>query len=213
MTVLLGTVLLLSLVDINTDLSDRNFLVIGGAFLAVVLGPWLLLRRSDPGVIRYRWIPLRFRKRDIAYVLLSVPLAWGVIELYFTLNPWMPTHWTLPAEQDVEQVWRLFVGINCVGIWDELFFVNTVFAVLRSLFPYRWANAGQAVVYASVLYDMAFTGWGLVFVPVFAWTQGAMFEGSEGLIHVVLVHLIVDFFLFSAIVHYYYPGFSLLGWH
>ena len=28
-------------------------------------------------------------------------------------------------------------GINGVGIWDELFFVNTVYAVLRSLFPYR----------------------------------------------------------------------------
>ena len=212
MSVLSGAVLLLGFTDINTNLENTNFIVLGASFLAVILVPYLVLKRTDPGVITYRWLPKRFRWLDVIYVLISIPLAFAVVKLYFHVNPWMPTHWSLPAKQSVEHVWRLFVGINCVGIWDELFFVNTTFAVLRSVFPYRWANAGQSVVYASVLYDMAFTGLGVLIVPIFAWTQGAMFESSEGLIWVVLVHLIVDFFLFTAIVQYHYPGFSL-GFH
>lgn len=213
MGVLLAMIALLAAAPIDTDTSDRGFLVLGSFFLAVILVPALILGRTDPGVIRFRVFPRRIRKLDLLYTAISIPLAWGVIALYWKLTPEMPTHWFLPAEQSTEAVWRLFIGINCVGIWDELFFVNTVFAVLRSIFPYRLANAGQAVVYASVLYDMAFTGAGIVIVPIFAWTQGAMFEKSESLIWVLLVHLIVDFFLFEAILHHYYPGFSLLGWH
>ena len=39
---------------------------------------------------------------------------------------------------------KLFVGINCVGIWDELFFVNVVFNLLRVEFPFWVANFAQA---------------------------------------------------------------------
>ena len=54
-------------------------------------------------------------------------------------------------------------------------------------------------------------GAGLIIVPIFAWTQGSMFEESENLLYVLVVHLIVDFFLFAAILHHYYPGYRL-GW-
>lgn len=212
MTVLYVVILALGVVDINTRLTNANFLMVGSAFLFVLVYPYLAVGRRTPGLITYRFLPKRFLARDLIYIAISIPLAWLIIKVYFSLNPWMPTQWTLPPEKDMEQVWRLFAGINMVGIWDELFFVNTVFGILRTLFPYRWANAGQSVVYASVLYDMAFTGWGVLIVPAFAWTQGAMFRSSEGLLSVLIVHLIVDFFLFAAIVQHYYPGFSL-GWH
>jgi membrane protease YdiL (CAAX protease family) len=104
------------------------------------------------------------------------------------------------------------MGINGVGIWDELFFINICFAALRYLFPFRIANPAQAVIYTSVLYDMAFTGWGPVFVAVLALTQGFMYERSKVLIWVLIVHLIVDYFLFQAIVDHYYPDFSV-WWH
>jgi hypothetical protein len=126
------------------------------------------------------------------------------------VNPDVPTHWYLPPHPDPEQSWRLFVGINCVGVWDELFFVNTVFAVLRSVFPYRTASVAQAVVYTSVLYRMAFTGIGPFIIYLFALTQAAMFEKSENLLYVLLVHLIVDAFLFAAILGHYYPAFRLI---
>jgi len=202
MGVLLWCIAVLAFAPIETDTSNRGFLHLGSFFAMVIVFPALLLRRTDPGVIRYRFWPRRFRKLDITYVLISIPLAWAVLKLYWHLTPEMPTHWTLPPSQDGEQTWRLFTGINCVGVWDELFFVNTVYAILRSIFPFRIA----------VLYDMAFTGAGLVIVPIFAWTQGSMFEESENLLYVLVVHLIVDFFLFSAIVQHHSPGFSL-GWH
>jgi len=213
MGVLLGCAALLAFAPIETDTSNRGFLVLGSFFLAVVLLPGLILGRTDPGVIRFRIVPRRLRKLDLLYTAVAIPLAWGIVTFYFRVNPYLPTHWVLPATRDTNAVWRLFGGINSVGIWDELFFVNTVFAILRSIFPFRIANAAQAVLYTSVLFDMAFTGIGPVVVYLFAWTQGAMFEASESLLFVLLVHLIVDFFLFTAIVHSYYPGFSLLGWH
>ena len=103
---------------------------------------------------------------------------------------------------------RLVAGINCVGIWDELFFVNTVYGLLRGVFPARIANPAQAVVYTSVLYDMAFTGHGVWIVYLFALTQGLMYEKSRVLLWVLIVHLIVDLWLVLAIVQWHYPGHS-----
>ena len=114
-----------------------------------------------------------------------------------------------PAEPDPAIIKRLFAGINLVGIWDELFFVNTAFALLRSLFNFRVANTMQAILYTAVLYDMAFTGCGIFIVFFFAWTQGSMFEKSESLLWVLLVHLIVDYFLVAFIVQAYYPDYGL----
>jgi len=209
MGVLLGAVAVLAVAPINTDTSTRHFIALGIPFAAVLAGPYLALKRTDPGVIRYRFLPKRFRWLDVFYVVISIPLAWLAFELYFkVLNPWVPTHWHLPPQPAAEPSWRLFIGINCVGIWDELFFVNTVFAVLRSVFPFRVANVAQAVVYSSVLTRMAFTGIGPVLVFLFALTQGSMFEESESLVYVLLVHVIVDVFLLSAIFNHYYTGFT-----
>jgi hypothetical protein len=57
---------------------------------------------------------------------------------------------------------------------------------------------------------MAFTGAGPFIVYLFALTQGAMFKESDSLLYVLVVHLIVDAFLFAAILHHYYPGAPLL---
>lgn len=206
MRVLLATIVILAAADINTSLETRNFLMVSIPFFLAVVIPAFALERTDPGVIRYRFWPRKFRRLDVFYTLLSIPLAWAVFQFYWWVNPEQYQQWTLPAGMSKdEQIARLFLGINMVGIWDELFFVNTVFAILRSLFAFRVANAFQAVVYAAVLTDMAFIGIGPVLVYLFAWTQGSMFEKSENLLFVLIVHLIVDFFLVAAIVHSYDP--------
>jgi hypothetical protein len=212
MGVLLGLVVLLACAPIRTSTDSRHMAVLGLFFLAVVVLPGLLLRRTDPGVIAWRILPRRLRWRDLVYVAVSVPLAMGVLHLwFFRINPWMPTHWVLPAAPDPEQTRRLIVGINLVGIWDEIFFINTVYGILRSLFPQKLANAAQAVVYTSVLYTMAFTGMGPLVIYLFALTQGAMYEGSRSLLWVLIVHLVVDLFLVAAILHFYYPGMRVPG--
>lgn len=212
MGVLLGLVVLLACAPIRTGTDPKHMATLGLFFLAVVVLPGLVLHRTDPGVIAWRIFPRHLRWRDLVYVAVSVPLAMGVLHLwFFRINPELPTHWALPAIPDPDQTRRLIVGINLVGIWDELFFINTVYGILRSIFPTRVATAVQALVYASVLYTMAFTGIGPLVVYLFALTQGAMYEGSRSLLWVLIVHLIVDLFLVAAILHFYYPHMSVPG--
>jgi membrane protease YdiL (CAAX protease family) len=207
MGALLAVVLLLSIVPIGTDLTLRNFFLLGSAFLGALLLPLVALGRERPRVIEYRIIPRRLDRLECAYVLFSVPFAWAVVSVYFfKWTPQMPLQWPLAGDHSHAQVARFVTGINCVGIWDELFFINTVYAVLRSLYPARAANLAQAVVYTSVLYDMAFIGAGPVIVYVFALIQGVMYERARTLLYVLVVHLIVDAFLVAAVLHYHFPG-------
>jgi membrane protease YdiL (CAAX protease family) len=215
MGILLGCVIFLSLIDINPSLSDKNFLTLSTAFTLVIIVPALVLHfGGDKGLIRFRFWPVHWRKQDVIYTILSVPLAWVVLKSYewgnreFFDNE-LFRQWSMPPEADEGEIRRLFIGINLVGIWDELFFVNTCFAMLRSLFRFRIANALQAVIYTAVLYDMAFVGCGVFIVFLFAWTQGSMFEKSESLLWVLIVHLIVDYFLVAFIVQSYYPSYGL----
>ena len=83
--------------------------------------------------------------------------------------------------------------------------------ILRSLFAFRIANPVQAVLYTAVLFDMAFAGIGPLLVYLFAITQGSMFEESESLLYVLIVHLIVDYFLYWEIVNGQYPGYVQTG--
>jgi hypothetical protein len=208
--ILLACILALAFAPIHTDLSTPHFISLGSVFLLVVLVPAVLMHRLARGEQRWRFWPRQFSWRDLIYTMISIPLAWGVIEVYFFhLNPGLAGHWHLPAEFSREAIERLAIGINCVGIWDELFFVNTVYAIMRGVFPARIANPAQAVVYTSVLYDMAFTGHGAWIVYLFALTQGVMYEKSRVLLYVLIVHLIVDAFLVMAIVQYHYPHRSL----
>jgi len=204
---------LLAVAPISTDTSARGFVLLGTFFVLALALPTLILRRERPALITFAFWPKRLEPLEILYTLLAVPLAWGAFALYFgVLSPEVPFNWTLPPEPDSGELLRLFIGINLVGIWDELFFINVGYAVLRGLFGPCTANLAQAVIYTTVLWTMAFRGVGPVFVYLFALTQGAMYERSRVLLWVLVVHLIVDYFLFLAIVSAHYPDFSV-WWH
>ena len=210
---LAASVLVLGVAPINTDTSNEHVLILGTAFLLAILLPTLILWRQKARIITFKLLPDELDWVEIFYTLLSVPLAWGVLQLYFfVLSPEVPFNWLLPSEPQTEPLLRLFLGINAVGIWDELFFINVSYAIVRSLFPYLTANLAQSVIYTAVLWTMAFKGAGLLLVYVFAFTQGAMYERSRCLLWVLIVHLIVDYFLFQAIVSAYYPNFEV-WWH
>jgi membrane protease YdiL (CAAX protease family) len=204
--VLIGCVALLGLAPISPSTQTVPALTLGVFFVAVLVLPSLVLAK-DKGVIGFSWLPKEWSWLETFYVL-----AWGGFQVYFALSPHVPFHWALPPVPDDLELLKLFLGINAVGIWDELFFINLGFAVLRSVYPFWVANFAQAVLYVCVLVDMAFTGWGVVFIAFLALTQGIMFERSKVLLYVLVVHLIVDYFLFQAIVKTYYPGFKA-WWH
>lgn len=201
----------LAVAPVDPGLGWGHMAVLGLALAFCVGFPaWWLRGR---GVLEFRFWPRRLDLVDVGYTLLSIPLAWGAFALYFgVLSPEVPFNWPLPAAPDTAELLKLFGGINAVGIWDELFFVNTCYACFRALYPARVANAAQSVIYTSVLWDMAFSGWGPLFVLALALTQGAMYERSRVLLWVLLVHLIVDYFLFQAIVDAYYPTLEV-WWH
>lgn len=210
---LAAPLLLLTFAPITTDTSARGFLLLGSCFVLALVLPTLILWGERPNSITFALWPKRLESVEIVYTLLAVPLAWGAFALYFgVLSPEVPFNWSLPPEPNSGELLRLFVGINLVGVWDELFFINVCYAVLRQLFGARTANLAQAVIYTTVLWAMAFRGFGPVFVYLFALTQGAMYERSKVLLWVLVVHLIVDYFLFQAIVSAYYPNFSV-WWH
>ena len=210
---LAASVAVLGAAPINTDTSNEHVLILGTAFLLAIVLPTLILWRRKPRVITFKLIPDEFDWVEVFYTLLAVPLAWGVFQLYFFVwSPHVPFNWSLPSEPQTEPVLRLFLGINAVGIWDELFFINVSYAIIRSLFPYLTANLAQSVIYTTVLWTMAFRGVGPLLVYIFAFTQGAMYERSKSLLWVLIVHLIVDYFLFQAIVSAYYPDFEV-WWH
>ncbi|MDZ7704509.1 MAG: hypothetical protein U5L04_08520 [Trueperaceae bacterium] len=190
---LAAAVVILALAPVSTDLDPRHIVTLGSMFALAIIVPTAIL--WGKGIITFSFWPKKWEGLELLYTASAVPLAWGVFQLYFVvLHPDVPFNWTLPPEPDNVELFKLFMGINAVGIWDELFFINVSYAIIRSLFPYRIANPAQAVLYTGLLWDMAFRGlFGPVFVYVFAITQGAMFERSRVLLWVLVVHLIVDF--------------------
>ena len=210
---LAASMAVLGVAPVNTDTSNTHILILGTAFLLAIALPTIILWRQKPRIVTFKFWPDHFDWVEVFYTLLAVPLAWGVLHLYFfVLSPEVPFNWSLPPEPQTEPLLRLFLGINGVGIWDELFFINVSYAIMRSLFPYLTANLAQSVIYTTVLWTMAFRGVGPLLVYAFAFTQGAMYERSRALLWVLIVHLIVDYFLFQAIVSAYYPDFEV-WWH
>jgi len=99
-----------------------------------------------------------------------------------------------------------YIGLNLVGIWDELFFVCTVLALLRQHFPFWTANFAQAVLFTGFLYTLAFIGWCVFVIYLFALLQGYIFKQTKSLLFILAIHLTVDLVLHLAIVYLHYPA-------
>jgi hypothetical protein len=96
-------------------------------------------------------------------------------------------------------------GVNAVGLWDELFFICTVFALLRRHFTFGTANVLQTVVFFSFLWELGYRSWGPVLTVPFALLQGYIFARTRSLTYVVTVHLSFDLIIFMILVHAHTP--------
>ena len=108
---------------------------------------------------------------------------------------------TGPAVHDPEGIARLFIGTNALGIWDELFFICTCFALLRRHLPDWQANLLQAVLFTSFLWELGFKSWAPFFIYPFALLQARIFTVTKSLSYIVSVHLLFDFVLFLVLLH------------
>lgn len=191
-------------ISLKADLSDAGMLRFTVALAGAVLVPYVLSRfvlRQD--VIRF---PLRTGRRwsrtQVVYLLVVVVLAYVLLPWYF-LGSGAYENW--PTVDSSQEVARLFVGVNAVGIWDELFFVCTVLALLRLHFPFALANVLQAVVFVSFLWELGYREWGPLLTIPFALVQGWIFRRTASLTYVVTVHLLFDLVVFMVLVHAHHP--------
>lgn len=189
--------------ELDTLSMLRFTLALGGA----VLVPYLVSRfvygdratgfpwRGEPP--RRRWGALHWGW--LAGVLV---LGWLILPYYF-ISSGVYANW--PEVNTPDLVARLFVGVGAVGIWDELFFICTVFAVMLRHFPAWLANVLQAVVFVSFLWELGYRAWGPLLTIPFALVQGLIFLRTRSLGYVVTVHLLFDAVVFAVLVHAHNP--------
>jgi membrane protease YdiL (CAAX protease family) len=195
----------ISLVRVNTDISVGHMLEMGTALTVAVVVPYLVSRHVyGDHAVRF---PVRrghpWSRTERLYLLAVVVLGWMILPVYM-INSGVYQNW--PAASDVSTITRLFVGTNALGIWDELFFICTCFALLRRHYPDWQANLVQAVLFTSFLWELGFHAWGPLLIYPFALVQGWIFRWTRSLTYIVCVHLLFDLVLFLVLVHAHNRG-------
>ncbi len=201
LALIVAGLVIISLVPLNADLSIGHMAAMGTALALAVAVPWLIGRFVyKERIIRF---PMLTGKPWSLPAKLYLP---GVVILgYFVLPVYLIgsgayLNWP-DASGDPSVFWRLFIGVNSVGIWDELFFICTTYTLLRQHFPNWLANLLQAVIFSSFLWEIGYTGWGPLLTFPFALLQGYTFTLTKSFSYVVSVHLLFDLVLFLALVH------------
>lgn len=194
-----------SLIPLHAELDDAAFvrftLGLGGA---VVL-PYVLSRFVfGDRAIRFPWRGGgRWAWWQWAWLAGVIVLGWLILPFYFVTSG---VYMNWPVVDTPELIGRLFVGVGAVGIWDELFFVCTVFVLLRRHLPDLTANVLQAIVFVSFLWELGYQAWGPVLTVPFALVQGFLFLRTRSLWYIVTVHLLFDAVVFGVLVHAHNPG-------
>jgi membrane protease YdiL (CAAX protease family) len=200
-----GGLVIISTMSLVADLSDAGMARFAVTLGAAVALPYVVSRfgfRED--IIRFpvntgrRWSWLEY-----GYLVLVVVVGYLLLPVYF-LGSGAYRNW--PEISGTDEIVRLFLGVNGVGLWDELFFVCIVFALLRHHFPFWAANLLQTVVFVSFLWELGYRGWGPLLTVPFAMLQGYIFQRTRSLPYVVTVHLTFDLIIFGILVRAYNPG-------
>jgi membrane protease YdiL (CAAX protease family) len=125
-------------------------------------------------------------------------LGWLILPFYF-ITSGVYLNW--PNTVTPDEIARLFVGVNAVGTWDELFFILTVFVLFKRHFPVWQANLLQMVIFVSFLWELGYQSWGPLLTIPFALLQGWIYFQTKSLPYVLTVHLLFDAVVFLVIVH------------
>jgi membrane protease YdiL (CAAX protease family) len=197
--------LIVSAIPLKAELDNlailRFALALGGAVaVPYAISRWVYrdhaIRFPWRGGGRWSW----FQWTWLAVVLV---LGWLILPFYF-ITSGVYLNW--PVVDTPDLIARLFVGVGAVGIWDELFFICTCFALLRRHFPFWQANVLQMIVFVSFLWELGYQSWGPLLTIPFALLMGWIFMRTRSLAYVVSVHLLFDAVVFLVLVHAHNPG-------
>ncbi len=197
--------LIVSAISLEAKLDDlsmlRFTLALGGAVVVpYAVSRWLYRDRA----IAFPWRGGgRWRGWQWAWLGAVLVLGWLILPFYF-ITSGVYLNWPIVDTPDL--IGRLFIGVGAVGIWDELFFICTVFALLRRHFADAAANVLQATVFVSFLWELGYRAWGPVLTIPFALLQAVIFLKTRSLGYVVTVHLLFDAVVFAVLVHAHNPG-------
>jgi membrane protease YdiL (CAAX protease family) len=203
---------IISTVSLKADLSNEGMVRFAVVLGLAVLVPYVISRFVyREHVIRFPWRTGRRWNRTQWLYLIFVTLAgWLILPFYF-ITSGVYENWPTVTEPDT--IARLFVGVAAVGTWDELFFICTVFVLLRRHFPSWQANLLQSIVFVSFLWELGYQSWGPLLTIPFALIQGYTFKLTKSLGYVFTVHMLFDAVVFAVIVyaHTGWPAIFLLA--
>ena len=198
--------LIVSVIDLKAELDNLSMLRFTLALGGAVAVPYLISRyvyRDRAISFPWRGGGRRWSAFQWTWLGLVLVLGWLILPFYF-ITSGVYTNW--PVVDTPDLIARLFVGVGAVGIWDELFFICTVFALLRRHFPAVQANILQSIVFVSFLWELGYQAWGPLLTIPFALLQGFIFLRTHSLSYVVTVHLLFDAVVFAVLVHAHNPG-------
>ncbi|MGO2036124.1 MAG: CPBP family intramembrane glutamic endopeptidase [Brevibacterium sp.] len=204
LSVIGGCLGLISSISVEADISWSNIARMGVVLSAVVIGPWLITRYwfKDTTIV----FPLRrgqpWSRLEWAWLGFVIVVAWLILPQYF-MRTGVYLNW--PPLNDWSEIIRLFFGVNAVGIWDELFFICTVFALLRKHFAFWTANVFTTIIFVSFLWELGYRSIGPLLTIPFALVQAFIFTRTKSLPYTVTVHLLFDALVFLTIVHAHHP--------
>lgn len=196
---------IVSTVSVEADIGWGNFFLLGFVLAAAVAVPYLLSRFVfRDRLIRFPWRGgWPWSRVQWGYLALVLVLGWLILPFYF-ITSGVYLNW--PAVTEWHEIARLFVGVNAVGTWDELFFILTVFVIFKRHLRVWQANVLQAVIFVSFLWELGYQAWGPLLTVPFALLQGWIYSRTRSLPYVLTVHLLFDAIVFLVIVHARNPG-------
>ncbi len=195
---------LISLISVEANLEWGNIAVMGTVLTISVVFPYVMSRFVfRDHAVRFPGRPGEpWTRGEWAWLAAVLVLGYGILPVYFITSG---SYLNWPAVESPSEIARLFVGVGFVGIWDELFFICVVFALLRRHFPFWVANALQAVVFVSFLWELGYRSWGPALTLPFALIQGWIFEKSRSVYYIITVHLLFDVVVFLVLVYAHHP--------
>jgi membrane protease YdiL (CAAX protease family) len=205
MLLLIGVLVLLGLVPIDTTITYSHIAVMGTVLALTILVPYFVARDwfKEKLLITFPFRTGRkWYRKEIGYVIFAGVASYFILPFYLgTTGSYL--NWGV--ELETSYIVRLFMGTNALGIWDELFFVGICLALLRQHLPFWFANIAQATMWTAFLYELGFRGWGPFAIFFFALSQGLIFRNTKSVLYIITVHLTLDFVLFLVLIHLNHP--------